>query len=57
VISHPAKYGSHPAIKFADTNVGGGEGFATYPQYALGFLRLDPPDLVLPAVDVPNLPV
>lgn len=38
VIAHPQKYGSHPAVKFADTNVGGGNGFITLPLYALGFL-------------------
>lgn len=38
VVSHPQKYGVHPAVKFADANVGGGEGFVTLPLYALGFL-------------------
>lgn len=38
VVSHPKKYGVHPAVKFADTNVGGGAGFVTLPLYALGFL-------------------
>ena len=39
-------------MKFADTNVGGGQGFTTYPHYALGFvfapsalLRVEPVDL------------
>ena len=39
VIAHPEKYGVHKAVKFADTNVGGGEGFTTYPLYVLGFLK------------------
>ena len=34
VLSNPKKYGEHPAEKYADTNVGGGEGFDTYPLYA-----------------------
>ena len=50
VLDHPKKYGSHPAIKFADTNVGGGAKFVTLPHYALGFLRLKPQPLVLPEI-------
>ena len=38
VIANPQKYGVHPAIKIADTNVGVGPGYKTYPIYALGFL-------------------
>lgn len=38
VLEHPKKYGAHPAIKYADTNVGKGNGFLTFPHYALGFL-------------------
>lgn len=55
VLQHPGKYGKHPAIKFADTNVGGGEGFTTYPHYALGFLdwRRDAP--VVPRVVFPSM--
>lgn len=38
VLSHPEKYGKHPAIKIADTNVGQGDGFLTFPLYYCGFL-------------------
>lgn len=38
VLANPKRFGTHKAIKFADANVGGGEGFKTYPLYALGFL-------------------
>lgn len=55
VISHPKKYGVHPAVKFADTNVGGGEGFSTYPLYALGILEPQKEALVVPTVDVKAL--
>lgn len=56
VISHPEKYGVHPAIKYADTNVGGGEGFVTYPLYALGFLENKSNDqYIVPTVDVSHL--
>ena len=39
VLAHPQKYGNHKAVKFADTNVGEGDGYATYPLYTLGFLK------------------
>lgn len=55
VLAHPNKYGSHPAIKLADTNVGSGNGFVTYPLYALGFMPFhDNADLV-PPVDLSGL--
>ncbi len=38
VIANQEKYGKHSAIKFADTNVGCGEGFIILPLYAIGFL-------------------
>lgn len=55
VISHPDKYGAHPAIKFSDTNVGAGEGFDTYPLYAIGFLKPYQESMVIAPVDVKNL--
>lgn len=39
VLANPKRFGTHKAIKFADANVGGGEGFKTYPLYALEFLK------------------
>lgn len=39
VIANQKKYGKHPVIKFADTNVGGGEGFTILPLYAIGFIE------------------
>lgn len=56
VISNPKKYGRHPAVKYADTNVGGGEGFKTYPLYALGFLenQEDKP-FIVPEMDLSSL--
>ena len=41
VIANQKKYGKHPAVKFADTNVGGGEGFITLPLYAIGLIELN----------------
>ena len=56
VLEHPKKYGIHPAVKFADTNVSGGQGFVTYPHYALGFLEMREHRLVVPEVIIPTLP-
>lgn len=55
VIAHPKKYGSHRAVKFSDTNVGGGEGFETYPLYALGFIGRSAGKMIVEMVDVKNL--
>lgn len=56
VLTHPSRFGSHPAVKYADTNVGGGDGFSTYPLYALGFLENESDDsFVVPEVDIGNL--
>lgn len=55
VLAHPKKYGVHPAVKFADTNVGGGEGFVTYPLYALGVLDSEDKPFPVPEVDVDGL--
>ena len=57
VIANSKKYGIHPAVKIADTNVGGGEGFETYPLYALGFLEKRKEQKIIPAVDVKNIKV
>ncbi len=48
VLADPKKYGSHPAVKLSDTNIGKGEGFMTYPLYALNFLirKQDPVQIV-----------
>ena len=60
VLAHPQKYGAHPAVKIADANVGGGDGFDTYPLYALGFpcfLEEQPQESLVKMVDVKNLKV
>lgn len=57
VITHPDKYGRHPAVKYADTNVGGGDGFVTRPLYALGFLRNDDAPRIVSPVDLRGLSV
>ena len=57
VIAHPDKYGAHPAIKFSDTNVGGGEGFYTYPLYAIGLIDSKAKETIIPVIDASNLKV
>lgn len=57
VISNQKKYGKHPAIKIADANIGGGEGFSTYPLYYLGFLPQKPKTNIIEMVDVKNIKV
>ena len=57
VIANPKKYGRHKAVKFADTNVGEGNGFYTYPLYAIGFIRKENKSKIVNAIDVSNLKV
>ncbi len=57
VISKPTRFGVHPAIKFADTNVGSGEGFSTLPLYAIGFMERPKEKNIVDMVDVSNLKV
>lgn len=58
VLGKPEKYGKHPAVKIADTNVGGGEGFKTYPLYTLGFLPSPyAENFIVDPVDLQNLVV
>lgn len=52
VLANAKKYGVHPAVKFADTNVGGGKGFVTLPLYALGFLPEPEEHLMVPEVRI-----
>ena len=57
VLAHPKRFGEHKAVKYADTNVGEGEGFETYPLYALGFFNKDNSAHVIPTIDVLGLKV
>lgn len=57
VVAHPKKYGDHPAMKFADTNMGSGEGYETYPLYAAWFMKTPPAATVIPSIDVSKLKV
>lgn len=51
-LANAKRYGVHPAVKFADTNVGGGKGFVTLPLYALGFLPAPEEPLMVPEVSI-----
>ena len=57
VIANAKKYGTHRAIKIADANIGGGEGFDTYPLYYLGFLQQKPTSNIIEMVDAKNLKI
>ena len=57
VLANSKKYGFHPAVKIADSNVGGGEGFDTYPLYALGVMNKRKKKDIVEIVDVKNLKV
>ncbi len=57
VLSNPKRFGEHPAIKFSDTNVGGGNGFVTLPLYAIGLMEQKHENGIVEAVDVSNLKV
>ncbi len=57
VLANPRRYGTHPAVKFADANVGGGDGFDTNPIYALGFMHKKNGAHPLEMVDVTKLRV
>ena len=57
VIAHPKRFGSHPAIKFADTNIGSGAGFTTYPLYAIGFMGTEHKANYVEPVNVSGLKV
>jgi predicted AAA+ superfamily ATPase len=55
VLANPKRFGKHPAIKFADTNVGEGDGFYTYPLYAVGFIKRNNDSQIITPVDVKKL--
>ncbi|MBQ7506021.1 MAG: hypothetical protein IJT05_01710 [Lachnospiraceae bacterium] len=57
VIANPTKYGKYRAIKFSDTNIGGGDGFDTYPLYAAEFITKDQKRNVVPEVEVGKLKI
>lgn len=57
VIANPKRFGTHPAIKFSDTNIGSGEGFITYPLYAIGFMEAENKANYVEPVDVSGLKV
>ena len=57
VISNQKKYGKHPAVKFADSNVGEGDGFITLPLYAIGFIEPNNEQKIVDTIDLSNLKV
>ena len=57
VLSNEKKYGKHKAIKFADTNIGGGDGFNTYPLYAVWFMKKNNGKNIIDPINVLGLSV
>ena len=43
--------------KFSDTNIGQGDGFTTYPLYAIGFIEPVKLNGIIAPVDITNLKV
>ncbi len=57
VLSHKEKYGKHNAVKYSDTNVGAGNGFITYPLYAIGFIDKEQKSETVPIIYASGLRV
>lgn len=57
VLSNPKRFGKHKAVKIADTNIGHGEGFITYPLYAIGFMKDEEETLKAKPINVEALKV
>ena len=55
VLANPKRFGLHPAIKIADTNVGTTNDFDTLPLYSLGFIPQEKKTNIVEMVDVTNL--
>lgn len=57
VLANQKRYGTHPAVKIADSNVGGGENFETYPLYSLGFLQKSKSPKIVETINLADLSV
>lgn len=57
VLANEKRYGKHSAAKIADSNVGGGEGFDTYPIYSLGFMSKKQQKNIVDVIDVKKIKV
>lgn len=57
VLANPKRFGVHPAVKIADTNVGTTNDFDTLPLYSLGFIQQEKKANIVKMVDVTNLKV
>ena len=57
VLANPKRFGVHPAVKIADTNVGTTNDFDTLPLYSLGFIQQEKKAQIVEMVDVTNLKV
>ncbi|MBQ9206264.1 MAG: ATP-binding protein [Treponema sp.] len=57
VLANPKRFGEHKAVKIADSNIGQGSGYETFPLYALGFMQAKREPLIVEMVDVMKLKV
>lgn len=57
VLANEKRFGKHSAVKIADSNVGGGENFDTYPLYSLGFMQKKQTKNIVDVIDVKNITV
>lgn len=57
VLANPKRFGVHPAVKIADTNVGTSNNYDTLPLYSLGFIHQEKKANIVEMVDVTNLRV
>lgn len=57
VLANKKRFGHHPAVKISDSNVGGGDGFDTYPLYSLGFIKNQKKQNIVDVVDVKSIKI
>lgn len=57
VLANKKRFGEHKAIKLQDSNVGKGDGFVTYPLYAIALMEKKEESFIVPIPDVKCLKV
>lgn len=57
VLANKKRFGEHKAIKLQDSNVGKGDGFVTYPLYAIALMKKKEESFIVPKPDVKGLKV
>ena len=57
VLANKKRFGEHKAIQLQDSNVGKGDGFVTYPLYAIALMKKKEESFIVPKPDVKGLKV